>query len=130
MYNLLKNLIKVDRESLLLRIPIVHKNYLNCLTVRATSHLSVKLTAMPVTLNAVSSHLCKILTRIIVKTYLQTGRRCYCITQRPVVTCYNSAKLSETSKSIHLGGGGSKSMDGQGCAILALELVPKNLIFT
>ena len=26
------------------------------------------------------------------------------------------------------GGGGSESMDGQGCAILALELVPKNLI--
>ena len=29
-----------------------------------------------------------------------------------------------------MGGGGSESMDGQGCAILALELVPKNLIFT
>ena len=31
-----------------------------------------------------------------------------------------------------LGGGGgvSVSMDGWGCAILALELVPKNLIFT
>ena len=29
-----------------------------------------------------------------------------------------------------LGGGGlSESMDGRGCAILALELVPKNLIF-
>ena len=29
-----------------------------------------------------------------------------------------------------LGGGGvSKSMDGWGCAILALQLVPKNLIF-
>ena len=29
-----------------------------------------------------------------------------------------------------LGGGGSESMDGWGCAILALELVPKNLTFT
>ena len=28
------------------------------------------------------------------------------------------------------GGGGSESMDGWGCAILAIELVPKNLIFT
>ena len=27
------------------------------------------------------------------------------------------------------GGGVSESMDGWGCAILALELVPKNLIF-
>ena len=31
----------------------------------------------------------------------------------------------------HGGGGGvSESMDGRGCAILALELVPKNLIFS
>ena len=29
----------------------------------------------------------------------------------------------------YLGGGGSESMDGQGCAILALELVLKKLIF-
>ena len=29
----------------------------------------------------------------------------------------------------HLGGGVSESMDGWGCAILALEVVPKNLIF-
>ena len=28
------------------------------------------------------------------------------------------------------GGGGSELTDRQGCAILALELVPKNLIFT
>ena len=28
------------------------------------------------------------------------------------------------------GGGGSESMDKRGCAILALELVPKNLTFT
>ena len=27
------------------------------------------------------------------------------------------------------GGGGSELVDGQRCAILALELVPKNLIF-
>ena len=27
------------------------------------------------------------------------------------------------------GGGVSELMDGQGCAILALEVVPKNLIF-
>ena len=27
------------------------------------------------------------------------------------------------------GGGGSESMDQRGCAILALEVVPKNLIF-
>ena len=29
-----------------------------------------------------------------------------------------------------LGEGVSESMDGQGCAILALEVIPKNLIFT
>ena len=28
------------------------------------------------------------------------------------------------------GGGVSESMDGRGCAILALKVVPKNLIFT
>ena len=28
------------------------------------------------------------------------------------------------------GGGGSESTDRQGCAILALKVVPKNLIFT
>ena len=28
------------------------------------------------------------------------------------------------------GGGVSESMDGWGCAILALEVIPKNLIFT
>ena len=54
---------------------------------------------MRVTLNEVSSHLCKILTLIIVKTYLQTGRRRYRIARRTVVTCYNSAKPPETSKS-------------------------------
>ena len=33
-------------------------------------------------------------------------------------------------KSFYLGGGGgSESIDGRGCAILALEVVPKNLIF-
>ena len=33
-------------------------------------------------------------------------------------------------ESVMLGGEGvSESMDGQGCAILALEVVPKNLIF-
>ena len=34
--------------------------------------------------------------------------------------------------SYNLGGGGgvvSESMDGWGCAILALEVIPKNLIF-
>ena len=52
---------------------------------------------MRVTLNVVSSHLRKILTVIVVKTYLQTGRRRYQIARRP---CYNSAKPPETSKSI------------------------------
>ena len=40
--------------------------------VKATSHLNVSLTALRVTVNEVSSHLCKILTLIIVKIYLQT----------------------------------------------------------
>ena len=40
--------------------------------LKATSHLSVSLTAMRMTINEVSSHLCKILTLIIVETYLQT----------------------------------------------------------
>ena len=42
-------------------------------------------------------------------------------------------KLMEGFGNILSGGGGggvSESMDGQGCAILALEVVPKNLIFT
>ena len=53
---------------------------------------------MRVTLNEVSSHLFRILTLIIVKTYLQTGRSLYRIARRAVVTCYNSAKLPETPK--------------------------------
>ena len=40
---------------------------------------------MSMTVNEVSSHLCKMLTRIIVKTYLQTGQRRYCIAQRSFV---------------------------------------------
>ena len=67
---------------------------------RATSHLSVKLTGMRMTVNDVSSHLYKILTLIIVKIYLQAGWRHWRITRRPVVTCYNSAKPPETSKSV------------------------------
>ena len=54
---------------------------------------------MRMTFSEVWSHLYKILTLIIVKTYLQTGWRLYCIAQRLLVTCYNSAKPSETSKS-------------------------------
>ena len=68
--------------------------------VRATSHLTMRLTAMRMTVHEVSSHLCKILTLIIVKTYLQKGRRHYRIARRPVVTCYNSAKPPKTSKSV------------------------------
>ena len=55
---------------------------------------------MRVTVSDVSSHLCKVLTIIIVKTYLETGRRRYRIARRPVVTCYNSVKPPETSKSV------------------------------
>ena len=53
-----------------------NKSDMLLLGVRATSHLSERLTAKRVTVNEVSSHLCtcKILTLIIVKTYLQTGR--------------------------------------------------------
>ena len=71
--------------------------------VRATSHLSVRLTAMPVTVNEVPSHLCKVLTLIIMKTYLQTGQRHYRMAGRPVVTCYNSAKSPQTSNSVRGG---------------------------
>ena len=66
--------------------------------VRATSHLNVRLTVIRVTANDVSSYLCKILTIIMVRTYLQTGPRHYRITQHLVLTCYNSAKPPETSK--------------------------------
>ena len=55
---------------------------------------------MRVTVKEVSSHLCKIVTLIIVKTYLQKGRRRYRLARRLVVTCYNSAKPPETSKSV------------------------------
>ena len=55
---------------------------------------------MRVIVNEVSLHLCKILTLIIVKTYLQTERRLYRIVRRSVVACYNFAKPSETSKSV------------------------------
>ena len=37
---------------------------------------------MRVTVDEVSSHLCKILTLIMVETYLQTGRRRYRIARR------------------------------------------------
>ena len=73
---------------------------------------------MHVTVNEVSSHLCKILTLIMVKTYLQTGQRCYHIARCSVVTCYNSAKALETYKSIckhpkmHLFSAGSTSRSG------------------
>ena len=53
---------------------------------------------MRVAVNEVSSHLCKILMLIIVKTHLKTGRGSYRIARRLVVICYNSAKSSETSK--------------------------------
>ena len=55
---------------------------------------------MRMTVNEVSSHLCKMLTLIIVKTDMQTGQRHYCIALWSVVTCYNSAKAPETSKNI------------------------------
>ena len=48
----------------------------------------------------VSPHLCKILTLIMVKTYLQKGRRRYRIARRLVVTCYNSTKPPGTSKCV------------------------------
>ena len=41
--------------------------------LRATSHLSVRATAMRLTVTEVSPHLCKILTLVMLKTYLQTG---------------------------------------------------------
>ena len=86
--------------------------------VRATSHLSLRLTAMHVTVNGVSSHLCKILTPVIIKTYLQALRRPYSIARRPIVTCYNSVKPPETSKSVrkppktHSFSAGRTSRDG------------------
>ena len=42
-------------------------------TVRATSHLRVRLISMCVTVNEVTLHFCKIVTLITVKTHLQTG---------------------------------------------------------
>ena len=62
---------------------------------RTTSHLSVRLTAMLVTVNEVSSHLCKMLTLVIVKIYLQTGRRRYRIAGRPVVACEGYFSLND-----------------------------------
>ena len=43
----------------------------------------------------------------------------------PLKTAWNSRDSNYSS-----GGGVSESMDGRGGAILALEFVPKNLIFT
>ena len=95
-------------------------------SLRATSHLSARLTAMCVTVNEVSSHLCKILTIIMVKTYLQTGRKRCRIARRLVVTCYNSAKPPETSSGGGGGGGGVTSTHNKrGCAILTRKVVPK-----
>ena len=49
---------------------------------------------------------------------------------RPNNCCQQNLKcFDEPLFSLRLGGV-SESMDGWGCAILALELVPKNLIFT
>ena len=53
-------------------IPNFQIRYSSFKDLRATSHLSLRLTVMCVTVNEVSSHLCKILILIIVKTYLQT----------------------------------------------------------
>ena len=39
---------------------------------------------------------------------------------------FSPARLASRARG---GGGVSESMDGRACAILALELVPKNLIF-
>ena len=50
--------------------------------VEATSHVGMRLKAMRVTVNEVSSHLCNILTEIMVRTYLETGQRLHCITRR------------------------------------------------
>ena len=52
-----------------------------------------------------------------------------------MIILYNNRHLLKSKTWITLfltrgGGGVSESMDGRGCAILALELVPKNLIFT
>ena len=55
---------------------------------------------MRVTVNEVSSYLCEMLTLIILKTYLQTGRRCYRITQRPVTTRRNLLKLPKMSLNV------------------------------
>ena len=64
------------------------KGPMECLSVKATSHWSARLT-MRVTVSEVSSHLCKILTLIIVKTYLQTGRRRYRIAGLPVKATFH-----------------------------------------
>ena len=42
---------------------------------------------------------------------------------------FNAQKLFDDNKVKLGGGGGSESTDRRGCAILALEVVPKNLIF-
>ena len=55
---------------------------------------------MRATVNEVSSNLSKILTQVTVKTYLQTGRRPYRISRRPVVTGCNSGKPPGTSKNV------------------------------
>ena len=55
---------------------------------------------MHVTVNGVSSHLCKIVKLIIVQTYLQTEWKRYRITRRSDVTSYSTAKPPETSTSV------------------------------
>ena len=43
---------------------------------------------------------------------------------------FNTVGDTISTVEVALGGGVSESMDGRGCAILALELEPQNLIFT
>ena len=51
------------------------------------------------------------------------------VDQPILIECKIGHGLNEAVLRASGGGGGSESMDGWECAILALELVPKNLIF-
>ena len=63
----------------------IFSQYLSISPVRATSHLSVGLTAMCATVDENSSHLCQILPPSIVKHICRQEKH-NCIARRPVIT--------------------------------------------
>ena len=91
---------------------LIDRNLLNCIgsssvsttlqiihyeASRATSHLGTRLTEMRMTVNEVSSHSCRILTPIIIKTYLQIGET---LLHRSTHSCNMSSPLLTYASSV------------------------------